>query len=104
GVRLLGGRGVHTRAHSATLWRVLQGCRRRRRPLALAALADPLVDGWHEPTFSSWRPSGLVDHRFLGAVRVSGLTCVPTGTRAASSAALAGLLGTIIQLAYCEHD
>src|SRR5699024_5990694 len=52
GVRLLGGRGVHAGAHAATLRRTLEGSRRRRRLLVLAALADQLVDGWHEPTFS----------------------------------------------------
>src|SRR5918998_1214376 len=47
GVRLLRGRGVDAGAHPPALGRALQGRGLRLRRLALAALADQLLDGGH---------------------------------------------------------
>src|SRR5699024_111737 len=45
GVRLLGGRGVHTRAHATALRRALEGRGGDLRRRVLPALAHQLVDG-----------------------------------------------------------
>src|SRR6478752_2239487 len=61
GVRLLGGGGVHARAHAAPLGGSLEGGRLRRRGLRAPALADELLDRRHyvSVVFSSSRgPAG----------------------------------------------
>ena len=47
GVRLLRGRGVHARAHAATLRAPLEGRSLVLGDLVLPTLADQLLDGWH---------------------------------------------------------
>ncbi len=50
-VRLLWSGGVHAGAHATTLRGALQRGGSYLRALIVAALADQLLDSWHEPTF-----------------------------------------------------